>query len=197
MCCQFRYGNQLIYTYRTHVIMDSMALHLGWIFEAFAIIAGIFYLYHRRLRHRMLKVRCADMLLVELRNIGANVDLVKGNYVPDQDSYYDLPHAVYDGLITSTNMSYFDTAIQRTLHSLYTNIHRYNMVAPQSRETPKYAQTKPVNVRINRPMAESNLEGLIKKLDTSVEIVQKFHDKHKPEGRGRAIASMFGLLDKE
>lgn len=177
--------------------MDGLALHLGWVFEAFAVIAGIFYLYYRRLRHRMLKARCASMLLVELRNIWADVDLVKGRYVPDQNAYYDLPHAVYDGLITSTNMSYFDTAIQHTLHSLYANIRRYNMVASQSRETPEHAQTIHVNARINRPMAESNLEGLTKKLDNSVGIVQKFHDKHKPEGCERTIAVMFGLLDKE
>lgn len=174
--------------------MDSMELYLSWIFETFAVIVGIFYLYYRRLRHRMLKVRCADMLLVELRNIRADVDAVKGNYVPVHEAYYDLPHAAYDGLITSTNMSYFDTAIQHTLYSLYTNIHRYNMVALQSRETPEYAQTRRMNVRINRPMAESNLEELIKKLDASVEIVQTFYDKHKPEGCYRAIAAMFGLL---
>ena len=177
--------------------MDDMTLHLSWIFEAFAVIAGIFYLYYRRLRHRMLKVRCADMLLVELRNIWTDVDLAKSNYTPDQKAYQDLPRAVYDGLVVSTNISYFDTDIQHTLHSLYTNIHRYNTVALHSRRGLGYDESVPQKGNINRPLAESNLEGLIKKLDISVEMVGKFHDKHKPEGNGRFIAVMFGLLDKE
>ena len=142
------------------MVVNYLTPHLGWIFEAGAVIAGIFYLGYRHLNHRMLKVRCSNMLLVELDNIRTDADLVKGSYTPDTKSYQDLPRAIYDGLIISNNISYFDVNIQKKLHSLYTNIHRYNTVAAESRRVGSTAaQTFKIEY-INRPMEESNLEGV-------------------------------------
>ena len=180
--------------------MDDITPHLGWIFEAIAvcigIAAGLFYIYYRRLRHRMMKVRCADMLLVELGNIGTDVDMVKGDYIPDHKAYQDLPRAVYDGLITSTNISYFDVGIQRTLHSLYASIHRYNIVATKTRDAQLDENPHVRLGSINRPMAESNLEELVRKLEDAGGMVEEFRDGHEPEGGERSVAIIFGLLDE-
>lgn len=178
--------------------MDDLTPHLSWIFEALAVIAGITYLYYRRVRHRMLRVRCAEMLLVELRNIWTDVDLAKGNYIPDLKAYFDLPHSVYDGLITSTNISYFDVDIQHTLHSLYTHVHRYNMIAELSREGVTLDNKKPFEKsHISRPMAEANLQELVKKWDDAINEVEEFRDEYEPEGWERSVAVTFGLIDKE
>lgn len=166
---------------------DDIVPHLSWIFEAGAVVAGIFYLYYRRLRHRMLKVRCANMLLVELGGIWSEIDLAKGNYTPDAKAYQDLPSSVYNGLITSTNLSHFDVKIQGDLHDLYAHIQRYNEIAAESRKS----------TYRNRPMAEANLKELINKWDAVLDSVEEFRDKHEPEGSERSVAVMFSLLDKE
>ncbi len=178
------------------MITDYLTTGPSWIFEAGAVIVGGFYLYYRRVRHRMLKVRCADMLLVELDNIWTDVDLAKGNYAPDSRPYQDLPRAMYDGLIASNNVSHFDVDIQQKLHSLYTNIHRYNMIAEESRrihlaDTAIHARGHP-----DRQIAQSNLEELVKKFKDTFVGVEEFRYKHEPWGSARTIAITFNLLDK-
>ena len=177
------------------MITNYLTTSPSWIFEAGAVAAGIFYLYYRRVNHRMLKVRCADMLLVELGNIKTDVDLAKGNYTPDNKAYHDLPRARYDGLITSNNISHFDMEMQQKLHSLYTNIHRYNLIAEESRQAKLSGGSVHYRGYPNRPMAQANLEDLVKRFEDVFTTVEKFRYKHEPWGSARFIANMFNLLD--
>lgn len=179
------------------MVVNYLTPHLGWVFEAGAIIAGIFYLGYRHLNHRMLKVRCSNMLLVELDNVQTNADLIKYSYTPDTKSYPDLPRAIYDGLIISNNISYFDVDIQKKLHSLYANIHRYNIVAAESRRVRATSAPMSKTEYINRPMEVSNLKELITKLKDASDIVEKFRDRNEPRSIARFTAIVFSLLDKE
>ncbi len=178
-------------------IANYLTTDPSWIFEAAAVAVGGFYLYYRSVRHRMLKVRCADMLLVELGNIRTDVDLAKCNYAPGSRPYQDLPRAMYDGLITSNNVSHFDVDIQQKLHSLYTHIHRYNVIAEESRQihladTATHARGHP-----DQQLAQSNLEKLIKKWKDASDSVEEFRYKHEPWGSARKIAITFNLLEKD
>lgn len=176
------------------MITNYLTTSPSWIFEAGAVIAGIFYLYYRRVSHRMLKVRCSNMLLVELSNIRTDVDLAKGNYIPDAKAYHDLPCAIYAGLITSNNISHFDMEIQQKLHSLYTNIHRYNLIAKESRQLESSGGSVHHRGYPNRPIAQANLEDLVKRFEDAFSTVERFQYKHEPWGSARFVANAFNLL---
>ena len=99
-------------------MVDDITPHMSWIFEAGAVVAGVFYLSYRRLRHRMLKVRHADMLLIEIESIGSIVDKIQRSNSDYPRPIQAAPDNIYTGLVNSTNISFFDTAIQYELHKL-------------------------------------------------------------------------------
>ena len=95
---------------------------LPTIIEALAIVVGLtFYLANWRARDRLRKVRCANMLLVELATLHRMMKPYDGERSADtiENSTEILPHNVYDGLASSANLSYFDKHVQHKIHSFY------------------------------------------------------------------------------
>ena len=88
---------------------------LPTIIEALAIVGGLaFYLANWRARDRLRKVRYANMLLAELATLHRVMKMYddKDGIDTIENSTEILPHNVYDGLVTSTNLSYFDRPVQ-------------------------------------------------------------------------------------
>lgn len=96
------------------------------ILEASAIAGGlIFYVKNWQARDRLRKVRYANMLMNELKAIWDSIKRA------ESDDYHEeflepLPDNVYNGFVSSTNLSYFDKDLQEHLHDLYMNLKDYN-----------------------------------------------------------------------
>lgn len=69
------------------------------------------------------------MLLMEFQTIR---ELVESPDDGDKSSAgMPLPRNVYDGLVASTNLSYFDMSVQKEIHTFYTLVAWYNStIAP-------------------------------------------------------------------
>ena len=94
---------------------------LPTIIEALAIIVGLtLYLGNWRARDRLRKVRYANMLLAELTILHRMMKPYDKDGVDSIESSTEvLPHNVYDGLVSSANLSYFDKPLQDSIHSFY------------------------------------------------------------------------------
>lgn len=92
---------------------------LPTIMESLAIAAGLtFYLANWRARNQLRKVRYSNMLLAELATLH---DIMKPYHDENdvENSTEILPHNVYDGLVSSTNISYFGKPLQERIHAFY------------------------------------------------------------------------------
>ena len=102
------------------------------ILEASAIGGGLlFYIKNRQARDRLRKVRYANMLLGELGDIRSIIGPIEGG--PDGGTLEPLPDNVYNGLVASTNLSYFDANIQALLRDVYTRVKDHNKLFSDAR----------------------------------------------------------------
>ncbi len=90
-----------------------------------------------------------------------------------------LPDNVYDGFVSSTNLSYFDKDLQEHLHDLYMNLKNYNEdVFPDE------------NTRASKGMAIDPM-GLFDDLSDSVEeaiaLVNEFRRRNRSAKRWRPL----------
>ena len=138
----------------------------------------IWYILNRRARDRRLKVRLANMLHTELVEI-----LIRLQPAPERDAAKNvmlpLPYQTYDGLISSTNISYFDKRIQRLLYMIYLGVKNTNMGDP----TPIYLRQKLTDGKVSVKESEW-LSGLV---DSAIVKVEKFRDHHQYSGHGLTI----------
>lgn len=99
---------------------DLPSLLLG----AVPILLALVYLGNRCVRPRLRNVRYAQMLLMEFQTIR---ELVESSDDGGKSSAgMPLPRSVYDGLVASTNLSYFDMPVQKEIHTFYNLVAWYN-----------------------------------------------------------------------
>lgn len=155
------------------------------------VIGGglMFYMANWRARHKLRKVRYADMLLAELKALH---DTAKP-YIDDVDGAHDiehgsiensteiLPHNVYDGLVSSTNLSYFDRAVQDKIHSFYELVIRHNR---------RVEKNVPGGDMLAPAYMDREPRYLEKELLQTIDTVTEFRDKNRPNKRWRPILKL-------
>ena len=96
--------------------------------EAGVILSGIaYYLANQRARNKSRNVRYSQMLLTDLE-AAANVWpwTYEERAASNEGLGIELPSDMYDGLVSSTNISYFDTCIQEELRAFYDMVRKHN-----------------------------------------------------------------------
>lgn len=151
---------------------------LTFTLEAILVMVGFFwYALNRRARNRRLKVRLATASLTEIGGVGAFVEDALRSH-PSNEDLVPLPRGVYDGLVSSTNIAYFDGDVQKKLHELYYNIRLYNETAfPQQFGAGEGIRVPP----------RGALEDLLGFVNTANTAVEQFRDRHRYRGRWLAI----------
>ena len=145
--------------------------------EVVLVIVGFFwYALNRRARNRRLKVRLATATLTEVGWIGALVEDVLRSY-PSNEDLVPLPRGVYDGLVSSTNIAYFDDGVQKKLHELYYGIRLYNETA-----FPQFSAREGICVP-----PKGVLEDLLKFVNTANAAVKQFRGRYMYRGRWRGV----------
>lgn len=149
------------------------------ILEASAIAGGlIFYVKNWQARDRLRKVRYANMLMNELKAIWDAIKHAENNDY-HEEFLEPLPDNVYDGFVSSTNLSYFDKDLQEHLHDLYMNLKDYNEDAFPDE-----------NARVIKGVAITPM-GLLDDLSNSVEeaitLVKEFRQRNRPNKRWRPL----------
>lgn len=89
-------------------------------------VGALFYLGVHRARHRLRKIRYAKMLLPELDSMHNSLMTINEHHGQWSGLHEPFAHNVYDGLVVSTNISYFDSVVQDKLHSLYELVEEIN-----------------------------------------------------------------------
>lgn len=152
---------------------------LPTITEVLVIGGGLmFYMANWRARHRLRKVRYANMLLAELKTLH-DIANVKGAHGADHTSIENsaeiLPHNVYDGLVSSTNPSYFDRSDQDRIHLSYELIIKHNR---------KFERGGVARTDLFGPSDKDGepryLEGELRRV---IYTVTQFRDKNQPDKR--------------
>ena len=150
---------------------------LTFTLEAVLVIVGFFwYALNRRARNRRLKVRLATATLTEVGGIGAFVENALRSH-PSDENVIPLPRGVYDGLVSSTNIAYFDDGVQKKLHELYYGIRLYNETT-----FPQFSVREGIRVP-----PKGVLEDLLKFVNTANTAVKQFRDRYMYRGRWRGV----------
>lgn len=167
--------------------------------DALAIPSGIVYvLLNRRARHRLRNARLAVALLEELyytrkrfsELIDSAVAMEKSPQASGQQdfepgSYRFLSlHSVYDGLVSSSNITYFDRDTQRLLHYVYSGIQWFGKDADQI--TRASAMRWVIN---DKELANGTLDNM----DDVIRVVEAFRDRNLCKGRWCPILKAIGL----
>lgn len=159
---------------------------LPTIIEALAIVGGLaFYLANWRARDRLRKVRYANMLLAELATLHRMMKPYDGEGGVDtiENSTEILPHNVYDGLVSSTNLSYFDKPVQHKIHSFYELV-----MVHDCKFDPRPAM--PVSDLLG-PTDECGEPRYLKSsLPSVMRAVTLFRDKNQPDERWRPVLKL-------
>ena len=132
---------------------------------------ALFYLWVHRIRHRLRKVRYAKMLLSELVILHKSLESIKLNRYQWHGQHEPFTHSVYDGLVTSTNISYFGRDVQDALHQLYglvEAINAYHASHAEPDSVVNLGRVGPGNVGFD------NLEKLAEYLESTSSLVEDF-----------------------
>ena len=157
--------------------------------DALAIPLGILYvLLNRRARHRLRNARLASALLVELyyirdeltKIIDSTVKMEKMSQAQGQHDFmqYDYEHLfqrnVYDGLVSSSNIAYFDRRIQKRLHAVYYAVRWF------SKDISRVTHAGVTGLVIsNKKLADDVLGSA----DKAIQAVEVFRDCNQYRGR--------------
>ena len=99
----------------SQLVIDGIPILLGM----------LFLLGNRRAKHRLRNARYAQMMFIELKMIAGVLGRV-GRQDKHGTYWKKLPSNAYDGLVSSTNISYFDTQTQKALYYFYDNLKHHN-----------------------------------------------------------------------
>ena len=136
----------------------------------------------------MLRVRYANMLLIEIESIGLVVSRIQNSSSDHPTPIQAASNSVYTGLVNSTNISYFDTTIQYELHKLYALVGRHNTAF----------QSWLDDVHDTRMLIrQSDVNDLLSKVEILTRFVSEFYYEHLPGRSTRWLAKLFGLLDAD
>lgn len=159
---------------------------LPTIIEVLAIGGGLaFYLANWRARDRLRKVRYADMLLAELATLHRMIKPYGDEGVVDtvENSTEILPHNVYDGLVASTNLSYFDRPVQDKIHSFYGLVIEHDRKFGPKPAMQTFTLTGPTD-EYGEPM---DMWGAIR---TTMRAVRQFRNRNRPNKRWRSVLKL-------
>lgn len=158
---------------------------LPTIIEALAIVVGLtFYLANWRARDRLRKVRYANMLLAELATLHRMMKPYDEDGIDTiENSTEILPHNVYDGLVSSANISYFDKPVQEKVHSFYELVVRHDR---------KFGPipAMPVSDSFGLTDEDGERRCLKSRLPPVMRAVTLFRDKNQPDERWRSVLKM-------
>ena len=159
-------------------------------FEALPIIGGILYvLSNRRARHRLRNARLAGALLVELCSthkflrevIDSNTRMKKIRQGAKSSSEggggfgHYIQSNVYDGLVSSSNIAYFDHDTQENLHSMYVDAKLIGHKISRA----KYDDVSGWIIDGDKGWADGVLRGA----DEAIQAVETFRDRNRYRGR--------------
>ena len=136
-------------------------------------LGAAYYLGNRRARGMQRNVRYADMLLTELETMAKHLGL------PDERLYLpitmcNLSCNVYDGLVSSTNLSYFDKLVQENLHSFYRIVKQYNLELESERVGHTHDSTS-----VSNEVSNENLVGVLRTVTDEIDRFSKQNKMHK------------------
>ena len=167
----------------------TVFLDLTWlptIIEALAIVVGLtFYLANWRARDRLRKVRYANMLLAELETLHRMMkpyDKDDGVYTIENSTEI-LPHNVYDGLVSSTNLSYFDKPVQNLIHSFYELVIIHDRKFGPKPTVDTFDAFGPTDEDGKQRYLKNSLRQIIRE-------VTLFRDRNQPDERWRPVLKM-------
>lgn len=156
------------------------------ILEASAIGGGLlFYVKNRQARDRLRNVRYANMLMNELEETQRTIERIARNGYGD--GLEPLPGNVYDGLVLSTNFSYFDGSLQNHLHKVYGHIGDYNERVFRDRDA--YHQ------RGQSLPPDHMLDGLKAPVKEAIALVKAFRARNKPTRWLRLLKALHWYYD--
>ena len=139
------------------------------------ISLGVLYLLGNRwLRHRIRKARLANALLVEIqtvRDIFRKTD--NTTEIENAEHHHNTMRIVYDGLLTSSNIAYFDSILQRKIHGAYMEINNLLLQADLSNNDDKIKEIK---------MEQSQIDRKLRIIDESIIDIKLFCERQN-EGR--------------
>ena len=157
---------------------------LSWAPEVIAVFGAGFYLRYRSVRHRYRKYKYATLLWHELSTIKVII-LNNKNYNESRTSF--IPHGIYDGLVTSTNIAYIPVAQLGYISTIYRLVEWINEIPGERSSGKSYDD---FNVETDDPMA--TLKSLV---DPTIEELQTFRNKCKPRWYDYIVTKLMDLSD--
>lgn len=168
--------------------------------DVLAIPLGILYvLGNRRARHQLLKVRCADALLIELYSVHKMLKEIVDNaieigitsqmfgpYGNRQGEFgYLFQRNVYDGLVSSSNITYFDHGMQKKLHGLYGDVKLFGWNISKV----AHGDVSGWSVEAN----EAWVKNMPHRMDETIRAVKAFRNRNRYRGRWLRLLKALGL----
>lgn len=151
------------------------------VIEAVLIIGGIlYYIANRKVRNRSRNVRYSQMRLTDLQSTAIHLSAYeeRANLTVMQGE--DLPMDMYRGLVSSTNISCFETRMQEKLHLFYTMVRQYN------REF-GYESTRATDTARMTGQWD-DMKPMVELMKSVTKCVKKFRDRNKL-GKSRLVAA--------
>ena len=168
-------------------LFEGIQLYLSTFSEAVVIgISIIYYLSNKKARSKSRNVRYSQMLLTELEITVNYVSRSEDRADSNSALGIDLPSSVYDGLVSSTNISYFDKAIQEELHKFYTSVKNHNWKF--GREAIRY-ESGTAALTLQWYYIEAMRESLV----ALTERVNGFRKRNEWNRRGKMVAKTLAL----
>lgn len=180
------------------------------ILEVSTIVGGlVFYMKNRQARDRLRNVRYANMLLGELNVVWATVVSVK-ECDHNDEILEPLSDNIYDGLVSSTNLSYFDADIQNLLYETYTSIKDFNtmfssvrarvvvsggLVFRPASQWPDPCDNEPSNNTSEDNARVELLSGILTGAEAAIYKVGEFRRRNKPARWLRLLKALHWYYD--
>ena len=170
-----------------YVMSDLLLIMVA---EAVPITGGILYaLANYRARHRLRNARFAGALLTEIRTIHKEFKEIMDDHdrvekdpqKPGQVTVSEGPfdhiflRNVYDGLVASSNIAYFDRDIQENLHRMYVDIEFLRRLIT------RYERGDVSGWHI--PRGKEWADGILHNMDGVVQMVTDFHTRNQCRSR--------------
>ena len=168
-------------------LFEGIQLYLPTFSEAAVLgISITYYLSNKKARRKSRNVRYSQMLLTELEITANYVGQTEDRADSDSALGIDLPSSVYGGLVSSTNISYFDKSIQEELHKFYTDVRDHNWKF--GREAMRYESgTGALTLQWHY------IEAMRKSLVALTERVNGFRMRNEWNRRGKMVAKTLAL----